>query len=68
MAAYIKQAKFIIVSTKSGSTAIKLSKMNPTCYILAITQSEEAARKMYLYRKVLPFLCEGKEELSYIEK
>jgi len=47
-------ARAIVVYTQTGSTARILSKLKPPCAILAFAPTEEARRRMALYRGVLP--------------
>lgn len=51
-------AKAIVVFTRSGRTAMFLSKFRPPAPILAFTPEEAAARRMALYRGVTPGLLE----------
>ncbi|CAH0702880.1 unnamed protein product [Spodoptera exigua] len=49
-------ARAIFVFTTTGSSAKDMSCASPPCYVFAITRSEKTARKMHLYRKVMPLL------------
>jgi pyruvate kinase len=44
----------IVVHTQTGTTARMLSKLKPSCPIIAIAPSEAVRRRMALYRGVLP--------------
>ncbi len=47
-------ARAIVVYTQTGSTARILSKLKPPCAIVAFAPTEEARRRMALYRGVVP--------------
>lgn len=48
------KAKFIVVFTQSGSTALLISKLRPPVPIIAFTPHEEIMRRMTLYWGVIP--------------
>ena len=52
----------IVVSTATGSTAMKISRYRPAQPIIAITNNEKSARKMLLYRGIYPFLVKNNPE------
>lgn len=55
------QAVVIIVSTVSGSTAIKLSNLIPHIVIVAVTRNRNVARKLQLYKGVLAVVYNSKK-------
>ncbi|KAH9640421.1 hypothetical protein HF086_018087 [Spodoptera exigua] len=61
-------ARAIFVFTTTGSSAKDLSCASPPCYVFAITRSEKTARKMHLYRKVMPLLYQEKRLSSWQEE
>jgi len=58
LASYKCRASAIVVLTTSGKTAHILAKYRPLCPILAVTRFDQVARKMQLYRGILPMLYE----------
>ncbi|MCP4150299.1 MAG: pyruvate kinase [bacterium] len=52
------KAKYIMVFTHSGHTALELSKTRPTCPILAFTPNQRTVRKMAAFWGVSPHLIE----------
>ncbi|KAF9407311.1 hypothetical protein HW555_012616, partial [Spodoptera exigua] len=61
-------ARAIFVFTTTGSSAKDMSCASPPCYVFAITRSETTARKMHLYRKVMPLLYQEKRLSSWQEE
>ncbi|QQP52147.1 Pyruvate kinase, partial [Caligus rogercresseyi] len=51
---YLIRASAIIIITTSGLTANFASKYRPFCPIVAITRDDAVARKLQLYRGVMP--------------
>ncbi|WP_457565515.1 pyruvate kinase [Caldithrix abyssi] len=66
------KARFIVVLTRSGFTALKMSNFRPEAPILALTTSPHTYRKMSLYWGVVPVLIENElfltEDLSELEQ
>ncbi|XP_026737530.1 pyruvate kinase-like isoform X2 [Trichoplusia ni] len=56
LAALKSNSRAIIVFTTSGASARVIASAAPPCPILAVTAHEATARKMHLYRKVIPLL------------
>lgn len=61
-------AVMIIVSTVSGKTAIQLSSVIPQIYIIALTRNISVARKLQLYKGVIPMVYNSKQSLFYYYK
>ncbi len=53
------RARGIVVSTNSGSTALRVSRFRPSAPILAITPQEETWRRLNLVWGVYPYRVEG---------
>ncbi|XP_050667642.1 pyruvate kinase-like isoform X2 [Leptidea sinapis] len=58
LAASKSDAKAIIVFTKTGNSARWVSFTAPCCPIIAITRRKSTARRLNLYRKVIPLYCD----------
>lgn len=58
------QADAIVAVTFEGNTARVLSSLRPPSPILAVTPSEEAARRLCVYRSVRPIVTEIASELD----
>jgi len=56
------RARGIVVSTNSGSTALRVSRFRPPAPILAITPREETRRRLNLVWGVYPYRVEGIED------
>ncbi|NOX87915.1 MAG: pyruvate kinase [Calditrichaeota bacterium] len=52
------KAQYIVVLTRSGYTARKMSNFRPTVPVLALTSNEKTYRRMSLYWGVVPILIE----------
>uniref|UniRef100_A0A2H1V661 SFRICE_033455 n=1 Tax=Spodoptera frugiperda TaxID=7108 RepID=A0A2H1V661_SPOFR len=61
-------ARAIFVFTSTGSSAKDLSCSSPPCRVIAITRNEKTARKMHLYRKIMPLLYQEKRLGSWQEE
>ncbi|XP_022825613.1 pyruvate kinase-like [Spodoptera litura] len=61
-------AKAIFVLTSTGSSAKDLSCSAPPCHVLAITRNEKSARRMHLYKKIMPLLYREKRLGSWQEE
>ena len=65
------RAKFIVVLTRSGFTALKMSNFRPEVPILALTSNHRTFRKMCLYWGVIPVFVEKEifmsEDLKELE-
>ncbi|XP_072939984.1 pyruvate kinase 2-like isoform X2 [Epargyreus clarus] len=64
LAAKQSGASAIIVFTSSGSSARLVASGAPPCHILAITTRKETARRLHLYRKVIPLFYNLSESNS----
>lgn len=53
-------AKLIMAFTVSGATAIMISKMRPSCPVIAFTPSETVRRRLSIYWGVFPFLLQSR--------
>ncbi|KAJ8733333.1 hypothetical protein PYW08_001631 [Mythimna loreyi] len=54
LAALQCEASAIIVFTSTGSSAKILSCASPPCKVIAVTRYEKTARRMHLFRKIMP--------------
>ena len=65
-------AKFIVVLTRSGFTALKMSNFRPEAPILALTSTLQTYRRMALYWGVIPLFIEKEifmsEDLNDLEQ
>ena len=57
-------AKYIVVLTRSGYTALKMSNFRPEVPILALTNNEKTYQKMSLYWGVIPQLIQNEIIIS----
>lgn len=64
--AYDLNAKAIITVTKSGKTAMTISRYRPTCPIISCSTDEKVCRQLYLSWGVIPIIM-SKESSSYDE-
>jgi len=63
------EASAIIVFTEFGRTAIRISKYNPDCKILAFSNKFETMNKLSLYRNIIPIFSDKiQKEKIYIEE
>ncbi|KOB63457.1 Pyruvate kinase, partial [Operophtera brumata] len=49
-------ASAILVLTATGRSAMTLSFASPTCHVIAITTRKGTARRLHLYRRVIPLV------------
>ncbi len=64
-------AKVVVVFTKSGATAVLMSKRRPTVPIIALTLTEQIRRQMALFWGVVPFVASnvsGADERVHVAK
>ncbi|KOB77394.1 Pyruvate kinase, partial [Operophtera brumata] len=52
-------ARAILVLTATGRSAMTLSFASPTCHVIAITTRKETARRLHLYRRVIPLVYDA---------
>ncbi len=57
-------AHAIVAITREGQTARRLSALRPQAIILAATDSEEVARRLNLWRGVVPMVCDLRGDIE----
>ncbi len=65
---HLLDVKYIVAFTKSGHTALLISKQKPASKILTFTTDKKVARQCAAYRGVIPVLCDEINSIDDIFK
>jgi pyruvate kinase len=61
-------AKSVIVSTSTEATSKNVATFRPKCPIIDVGKNVESAKKLHLYRGILPLVVDGEKGRESIEK